>query len=143
VARVGAPVPGLLDATFADFFRGSQLNEGGDLAFWGRVSEDGGPAEETIFFRTADGAFEVVVQAGWTLDLAPGVSKTIAGVEVDFTKRFLSDDRRIAFHAEFTDGTSGILVAIVPEPSAALLLSAAAALGLHVAREQRRAGRDG
>jgi hypothetical protein len=149
VARSGEAVPGLLDHVFAGALGAPRMNAGGDLVFWAAIEPSGGAPAQAIFVLRAGGALELLVREGQTLEIAPGDVRTVSQLTPPplcippCDARILSDDGRLVFRADFMDETSGVFLAVLPEPSvAALVLGAAAMLGVRVARQQRHAGRD-
>ncbi len=123
VARVDSAIPGVLDATFFGFFRDPQIDSNGEIAFYGGISTPGVPGAEAIFVRRSDGTFVVIAQGGQPFEVSPGVFKTVENVHLPNSPsaRFLSDDGRLTFSLDFTDRTSGVFLAILPEPCVGVL----------------------
>jgi hypothetical protein len=137
VAREGAPLPGLLDERLAGPLSPPQMDAAGDVVFSARIESAAGPPAQAIFAVRASGALEVVVRVGQSLEVRPGVWKTVsalAGPDLCFPStcfdRLLSDAGQLVFRAWFEDETEGVFLAVLPEPRAALL--ALGALGLAV-----------
>lgn len=84
-------------------YEGPALNACGSIAFRG----EGSSGQEGIY-ATLGGALAKVIKAGDALD-----GKTVAFVDVG---REAIDLNRVAFHAAFTNGTSGVFVATASIP---------------------------
>jgi hypothetical protein len=100
------------------------LNERGILVFLGRLSS----GAKGVWAADLDsGQVEKVVGTGEPFDVGGGDLRTLNGITL-FHESFLNDANQFVFAASFTDGTSGVFVATVPEPTHAvsfLLLAAA------------------
>jgi hypothetical protein len=82
-----------------------------------------------LYFSVIGGmAGNKIVAVGDALD-----GKTVSALRMD--KQGL-DDKRLAFAADFTDGSSGVFVASIPEPATAFLLMFGL-LGLSATRRRR------
>ena len=137
LARDGDAVPGLPGYTFQNpgsddqTFGNPTINALGQVAF-GAVMDDGTGAEiEGLFATDPTGDLWVVARQGQQILIAPGDLRTISGLwlvnygqsagEGGMPLNF-NDAGQLAFHAYFTDGSQGIIVATVPEPSSAWAL---------------------
>jgi hypothetical protein len=127
VFQQGEPAPDLGPQIFLSGFGflNPVLNELGDVLVQSFLTGDDvdGSNDSAIFFAAADGLRCPVIRKGDLLEVAPGDQRVIAGFNhwigsfSDQGYRSLVG-RRVAFSASFTDGTSGIFVATLPEPPA-------------------------
>ena len=130
VVDSNTPIPGGA-GTFTGFravnYTGGPLNFGGLVTFL--ATGEGG--QLGIYGYPERGIqAELIVARGSVLD-----GKTVANLSLADNAQF---NVATAFKAEFTDGSSGIYVAVYPEPSAGVLLGCFAAAAL-LARRGRRA----
>jgi hypothetical protein len=135
VVRAGEAAPGGGGAVFSDFGNPS-INEAAWLAFTATLS---GPGVSTandrgIWVRDSSGRLLLVAREGNALDTGGGASRTILSLEMfedaaagedGFASAF-NNAGQVAFRATFTDGSSGVFVASVPEPGGCALLVVAA-----------------
>ena len=124
VADLNTAIPG--GTGNFDIFTNPSI-DGGDVAFSGFGFGSGSDFEGGLYVEVGGMLFEVIA-AGDTLD-GKTVEAVLSGEES------LSGDQ-VAFFAGFTDGTEGVFIATIPEPSTAALM----ALGLVglAARRRRR-----
>ncbi len=124
VADLNTAIPG--GTGNFDIFTNPSI-DGGDVAFSGFGFGSGSDFEGGLYVEVGGMLFEVIA-AGDTLD-----GKTVE--VIGSGEESLSGDQ-VAFFAGFTDGTEGIFIATIPEPSTAALM----ALGLVglAARRRRR-----
>lgn len=120
IAREGDPAPGTNGVfdTLVDF----ELNARGDMIFFAHSTDT--QALEGIWTAIGDDV-ELFLAEGMEFEVAPGDTRIVSFLTPIisfpptpsgfFTR--LNDDGQIAFGASFTDGTSGIFLAAVPEPS--------------------------
>src|SRR5712691_8386884 len=94
------------------------LNESGVLVFLGQL--DSG-AKGIWAADLASGQVEKVLATGEPFDVCGGDLRTLSGITL-FGESFLSEANQFAFSASFTDGTTGVFVATVPEPMSAVWL---------------------
>lgn len=135
-------VADLLGVSFLRLYMPS-LAEDGDVAFFveGGDTQSGAGWGDGIFFANAAGELTKVAGSGDLLEVAAGDLRVVeslsmwVGDSYQHTTSF-NDRDQIAFYARFTDGTRGLFVATVPEPSTALLVAAGVAL-LAQRRHQR------
>jgi hypothetical protein len=131
VAREGEQAPGLpAGITFGDLV-GSQvspaLNSLGEIAFACGIA---GPGIDrgnslTLWATDAKGNLSLIARTGDLFDVSGGDLRTIKGLQL--IKKYQQiygevgaapdEFGRIGFEAEFTDGSSGIFFATVPEPT--------------------------
>jgi len=125
IAREGDHPPGAPDGlVFSSGFE-YQLNARGQILFSGRLA--GG--KDGIWATDATGQVQLIVLEGALFEVTPGdwreVSEVLAspprGGGQDGWPIMINDNGHITFRAAFTDGTSGVFMAI-PEPSSAVLL---------------------
>jgi hypothetical protein len=89
-----------------------------------------------IWVRDASGQLHLVAREGNPLDTGAGSPRTILTLEMfegaaageDGFATAFNNANQLAFRATFTDGSSGVFVASVPEPAIALPLLGAALL---------------
>jgi len=127
-------VPGLPDVSFLT--SGSlglsepHLTDDGAVGFLGFLEGAGLDGEPAAFIAKIGEAPVLLVRAGDVLEVRPGDFRTVSSFGflrtqgVDSHKAF-NDAGQFAFRAHFTDGSSGVFVASVPEPSVVLLLAMA------------------
>ncbi len=119
----------------------ASLNNNGDFAFIGSFIEDGQdaafpPAFDLALFVQIDGQLELIAKEGDLFDAAPDAAedlRRIVGMQI--TPDGFNDEGEVLFELDFEDGSSGLFVATVPEPSAAIVF-AGFALGLFVRRRR-------
>jgi hypothetical protein len=146
VARAGSPAPGTpAGVTYASRIFGeysfgliTELNVAGQMAFLAPLAGPGvtEATDAGLFFYDPVLGTRLVVREGDLFDLGGGERREIAWIDFhndadwgNTSVAGLSDDGRLAFSLFFTDGSSGVFLATVPEPAGFLLLSTAA-LGL-------------
>jgi hypothetical protein len=141
VAAEGSQAPGVpAGILFDDFFidgvqglDGAAINAAGQVAFASRLVGPGisGLNDVGIWAEAPDGALNLVAREGDPFEVAPGDTRTIR--ELFFLVGSGNEDGRwtsfnnysqLAFAADFTDGSSGVFVAAVPEPSGVGVLAA-------------------
>jgi hypothetical protein len=137
VVRAGEAAPGGGGTVFSDFGNPS-INEAAWLAFTAILS---GPGVSTandrgIWVRDGAGQLHLIAREGNALDTGGGTSRTILSLDMfegaaagedGFASAF-NNAGQVAFRATFTDGSSGVFVASVPEPAGGVLLVGAALL---------------
>ena len=94
-----------------------------------------------LFVVDADGQLAVVAEEGQAFDINddPLVNdfRTVADIELRRGGK-LNDAGQLAFFLRFEDGTRGVFVATVPEPSALLFCGGSLSLMLHRRRQRKR-----
>jgi hypothetical protein len=109
------------------------LNERGILVLLGQLN-DGGGAKGIWAADLNLGAVQKVLGTGEPFDVGGGDLRTLDGITL-FDESFLNDANQFVFSASFTDGSSGVFVATVPEPvTAAWMVLALAVLAARRAR---------
>jgi hypothetical protein len=136
LARNGDPAPGTAPGVHFASVSG-QLNGNGLALVHGIIEGPGvGFANEQVLYAGRPGSLFLVARTGQPFDVGDGVMKTIAqngllfygsGGE-DGNYLGFNDSGQLAFLATFTDGTQGIFIATVPEPSSKLAVAAGGAL---------------
>lgn len=132
IARRGDQALGLdSDIIFADFSPRPMLNSMNQMLFMAHLA---GPSiiedvnDQALYFY--DPAFNLIpiVRLGDSFEVAQDDWRTIVGIDLflasggaDGAPRSLNDQMQASFLLEFDDGSSGIFLATIPEPGAALL----------------------
>jgi hypothetical protein len=147
VAKAGDPVPDALGVSFRNLMAPSphtDLNDHGEVVFRALLSDGG----QGVFFAAPGEAPTTVARTGIPIEIAPGDLRTPTWLDLAFTvtvggaaywpdwdRRSINDAHQVLFSAYFSDGTSGLFLASIPEPETGLLLM----LGLSVVAVGRRA----
>jgi hypothetical protein len=143
IAREGDPVPDLLGVSFDQFRVEMGLSDGGGFLFESSLAGD--EVDDSnyrgVFLATADGELVTLFRAGDVIEVAPGDFRTLRTWSIETglngTRRSgLSPDDEFAFLGYFLDGSSGVFVASVPEPSVLLLLMGAPILALRATQRR-------
>lgn len=132
VAREGAQAPGTAPGvTFTNIgFDAPMLNDLGQVAFDALLQGPGVTVDNRkgIWASDPSGQLHLVVRAGDLLEVSPGDFRTILELSLvrnsgggDGRAGSLDEQGRLAFGAIFTDGSTGIFRAIVPEPTGMIL----------------------
>jgi MYXO-CTERM domain-containing protein len=147
LAREGDVAPGLSDGARFSFFEPPTINAAGQVAMLSFLQGPGLNFETNIALVAADtdGELFTIARAGAPLDLGGGDIRTpnyllywgFSGGQDGYGSG-LNDAGQVAFYAQFTDGSDGVFVAQIPEPSA-VAFTALAALAAATARRRRRA----
>ncbi len=130
-ARAGQSAPGT--GGVFDSFERIQFNDNGDLMFEGRLTEGVGGVTNAnssgIWLRQRNGFITLVARAGDYIDIAPGPATDLRRIiyadavgdygQVEQSRRTLTNNGEVLFHAYFDDGTSGLFLSqVIPEPPA-------------------------
>lgn len=143
--REGDPVPGLDGVQFGNFDTWTAINSRGTIAFTNNLTVGTGGVttanDEAVFTRGADGTITLIAREGDSVEVSPGVFKTIArnltptrtfgvmgGSHQDGSSSTLDDSDNLIFLATFNDNSTAVLTATVPEPGMSAILLACAAL---------------
>lgn len=102
-----------------------------------------------MFFANPDASVSHIVHTGQSFDVGGGLLKTISEIGLmelagarDGRGSQINQDGLVTFSLNFTDGTSGIFAAQVPEPSTvAMAIAGAVMLGVVSMRRKRFAAR--
>ncbi len=139
----GAPLGG--DAFFTSFSN-TASNAAGQIAFQAILNGNGifgGPGgnNSAIFAYDPSGGTCLVARTSDLFEVAPGDLRQISAIGGIVTSggqdgrlRNLSDNGKLAFQLDFTDGSSGVFLVTIPAPAALPLLGA---LGVVGARRRR------
>jgi hypothetical protein len=147
LVRKGSVAPGTGGAEFLDFHT-LALNGKDDVAFTADlVLEPNAVTEDNDqgLWVNVDGITSLVVREGQLVDVDPTIGIDLREVEEilfmggsggeDGRRLAFNDRQTVLFQLHFTDGSSGIFTAKVPEPSA-LVISLLALMGLVVLRRK-------
>lgn len=142
LAREGDQAPGAATGKlFPQFlFQPHVLNNAGQVAFFSTLTNNGVPSsnDSGIWMTAGDGALRLVVRTGTVLELGPGDLRTVVSLaflgadETSLPVRYdgFNDRGQLAFLAGLSDGTVGVFVAQIPEPSSMSLFVIALVLQL-------------
>lgn len=138
IVREDEQAAGLDSGIRYDDFFSPDLNDDGQLAFIAFLRGTGITDDNDQLLYLADPTLGhvIVAREGDLFDVGGGDLRTIADGGISFgigrnddTRTSLGNDGTLAFHLTFTDGTSGLFTAQIPEPaSLSLLLLPATAL---------------
>ncbi len=133
VFQAGMQAPGLAPGLFLTTpynpAIGYAMNSLGYLVFRSRFgSIDGSVIGDAIFTADPDGNLDVVAWTGQSVEVLPGIFKTINSLTVfdigestggEDGARILNNAGKLISPVGYTDGTKGILIATIPEPATA------------------------
>ena len=140
VARTGSQAPDAPAGAVFDFLHPPAMNARGQVAFRAglRIGSGGVTVDNYygLWVQDVDGTLRLVLRMGDPFEVAPGDVRIVKEfITWDGTSNedgglsIFNDNGTVTFHADFTDGTSGVFAATVPEPAtSALLLTGALAL---------------
>lgn len=145
IARSGDHAPGTPAGVNYEFFSAAVMNDGGLVAYTARLIAGGvTPDNDWALFahHPTLGQF-LIAREGNPFDVGGGDIRTIDGVSplaLEFAGP--GNDGTIAMKLRFTDGTSGVFTAVVPEPAIAVPALGASLLALrHLPDRGRRRAR--
>jgi hypothetical protein len=143
LALEGLPVPGEPGLSY-DQIQGFQINDLGQTAF---VADLHGLSGRGLFLTGPGETPQLVARGDGWLEVAPGDLRQVSGVSVSLeSEQFswetergaLNNAGELVFSLSFYDGTSGVFVATLPEPSKnATMLSALLTLAWLARRRAR------
>ena len=116
----GDAAPGLPEGVLVSVLQYVTMNDAGDLVFTAGLGGTGiDPTNDSaIYFASDPTRLIPVIAEGWDLEVLPGDFRTVAELGMvsrsGFNLSALGSERRLAFSAKFTDGSSGVFVAEVP-----------------------------
>ena len=133
IAREADPAPGLPQGVSFDTLTDPKLSAAGQVAFRATVIGTGVTTDNDtgIWVMNPGGTLDLLAREGdlFDVDDGPGTDlRTIAFLSFpsNGVGETLDPLNRVAFQASFTDGSSGIFVASVPEPAGIVAVSGAA-----------------
>ncbi len=134
--REGEPAPRVPAGVLLDSFDPPVLDDTGGILVTASLRGSGvdGRNDLILYYADATSGPVAVVRTGRFIEVLPGDFRRLQFFDLSDARsqrqgrRSLNDRREIALFAAFTDGSSAILVATVPEPSTLVLC--AAGLGL-------------
>jgi hypothetical protein len=130
LALSGSTAPGAGSAKFSDF-TGFALNNNSLVLFAATLTGTGVTTSNDtgVWALTDDGQVHLILREGSALTVGPGDSRTLSAFDFftgsnngDGGPSSFSDTDLFVFRAAFTDGSAGIFVIAIPEPSATALL---------------------
>jgi hypothetical protein len=126
VVRKGDQAPGFAPGVRLQGWSSSgyNMNNLGGIALITNVSDGLGFTSEGIFVTDpTSGLLKLLVKRGDMLDVGAGDLREISDLNVGLgtSSRNYNDHFQLYFNAEFTDGSSGLFIAQVPEPASSLL----------------------
>ncbi len=124
---------------FGDSFFTPTINGAGEVAFAGIVTGTGvDSTNDRGLWASTGGTLQLIVREGDLFDVDPGAGVDLRTISLigfsgdvggeDGRSLSLNDNGLLAFELRFTDGSSGIFTALVPEPASVALLGLAAPL---------------
>ncbi len=136
LTRVNAAAPGMpagvniLSVPFGAFGPlPLYMNARGETAFYARLSGAGVASNnDFVMYVGAPGRLTPVLRTGWTLELAPGVTKTVSSIQDGGTDRgagtqdgkpnIINDLGQLFLRVAFTDNSNALLLLQLPHPCA-------------------------
>jgi uncharacterized protein (TIGR03382 family) len=146
IARRGDAVPASLpgvpeELSLLSFpHNGQWVNSNGLVVFLADAGVEGGLGRETLLTIGGDGGLRLIAMQGAPFEVGPGDFRNVSDILLGVGEgtggqdgRFsaLNDAGQLAYRLAFTDGTSGVFLTTVPDPSASapfVVASAVAAL---------------
>jgi hypothetical protein len=121
VALADEPAPGAAPYSFRALFHSEwlEINPKGQIAFYDVLTEhpEGvGPFFASLWAANQSGGPELIARTGGTI-VIDDMTRTIA--ELAMSREGLNDFGEYYFVAKFDDGSSALVVTVVPEPGAA------------------------
>jgi len=146
IVREGAPAPGTATGvTFSDFnFTFPILNNASQIAFSGTLTGTtiNSTNDTGLWVTNPAGQLMLIAREGDLFEVAPGDLRIISSLSLvtssggqDGRSSSFNDFGQLAFLANFTNGSSGVFVATVPEPSTLAFMALGALLAY---RKERR-----
>jgi hypothetical protein len=122
VAYTGEAAPGMPDGVVFDGLGEPVISPSGLIAFNGYTTAGDG------IWAGEPGALVSIVRTGDLLDVGGGDLRQVSLAELA-REGALNDAGQLVFRAQFTDGGSGVFLAIVPEPTAVGVIATAGIVG--------------
>lgn len=118
-------VPGTADTL--SFMHNTAMNDLGETAFVGDLALNGSADGSAMLAYDPASGVQVIARTGDSVQIAPGDVRTIASFVQPGVPDApaLGNDGTLLFRVDFTDGSSGLVTASVPEPAAAIVMLAA------------------
>jgi len=137
------PVPGVANASFFDI-HAPTVSPNGQFAFTADVMINGFPSYSYLFATDPQGVVRLIAGPGSILETAPGMTGQVRRAKL-FSDDFAEDAElsqfnsagQLVFNVDFTDGSSAVFLATLPEP-ATLSACGLAVFTLHRRARQRR-----
>ena len=132
IARTGDHAVGMLESfTYSEFQYNSDVfhyNNHDQVAFFATLT-DGIVESEAIYATTQEGLLRLVAAEGVEFDVNPDPLVDDYRTVMNLVNYFELNNRgELVFHADFTDGSSGLFVASIPSPGVMCVLAMASAL---------------
>jgi len=145
VARTGTAAAGAADGVTYSIMGAPFLNDAGAVAFVADLQGPGvEPGNDTgVWVADPSGLTTLVVREGQDINVGGGETRRISFLlpqwssSTDPQLALINDAGQVTFRAIFTDGTEGLFVATVPEPSAGIAMSCCAAAVALLRRRHR------
>jgi hypothetical protein len=124
VATPGMEAPEMPGGTTFSYISSPGANARGQLFFLADTRDAANHlVTGTLFATDPTGVLHRIVGPGSTIEIAPGSFKTVAGgiatystTYSDVANQDFNSTGQLVFTAGFTDGTSGVIIATIPEP---------------------------
>jgi hypothetical protein len=156
LAREGDPVPGVPEARFRDIvdwageyytaFLRPQINNHAQVVFWGSIV---GPAIDDsnnhgLWATDSDAQIHLIIREGTAFEVAPGDVRIIQSIQglaesgaVGPLPHNFNDAGQFILHLTFTDESSGLFLATIPEPATPIALALISLAMLRPSRAHR------
>jgi hypothetical protein len=112
---------------------GMWVNGNGQVVLRAQSGGDGGVGD-SLFAALPDGQLHLIVRQGSMFEVAPGDERLVSDFYLlpgvggeDGRASPFNDLGQLVYRVDFRDGSSGLFITTVPEPSAAMLAALAAA----------------
>jgi hypothetical protein len=130
IALDGGQAPGTAIGDHFSSIGNLMMNALGEVAFSGFLATGTGDVTSSnnsgVWAQDASGALQLVIRTGESFQVAPGDVRTISGYSFGSSsggeegrQMTWNDSEQLAVYLTFTNGTSGVFTATVPEPGTA------------------------